>query len=357
MWISHSLFFYVIKQSFRSLYRVVKTARLGRYWQSVWKRLRHGSTRKLSDSQIRWIVRSRSEGVGSKEIASTLQNIVSIRRVEQLFAEYRKSGSIPSLKSPGRSRVEITVEERTAIRYAYTRFKVGACYLVPVLKRYYGIDTNHMRVYQVMKEERLLYHKARKKFRRRWIRWEREHSNSLWHVDWHEMKDRRWKGMWLLVYEDDASRRIMAHGMFEHSTSALSVDVLDRAIKEHEKPESILDDRGSTFYAVESVARKKGLTEFELYLTGNHIEQILAGRRHPETNGKLEKLFDILETGLSRGISSMDECVYWYNCERPHGALDLERAETPIEAYYRKLPQRDVLVDPSILHIGGEMIS
>src|SRR5947209_16879111 len=49
---------YVIKQSFRSLYRVVKTARLGRYWQSVWKRLRHGS-RKLSDSQIRWIVKSR----------------------------------------------------------------------------------------------------------------------------------------------------------------------------------------------------------------------------------------------------------------------------------------------------------
>src|SRR5712692_2983605 len=198
--LSLSPILYVIKQSFRSLYRVVKTARLGRYWQSVWKRLRHGS-RKLSDSQIRWIVKSRSEGVGSKEIASTLQNIVSVRRVEQLFAEYRKNGSMPSLKTPGRPKVEITIEERTAIRYAYTRFKVGACYLVPVLKRYYDIDTNHMRVYQVMKEERLLYHKARKKFRRRWIRWEREHSNSLWHVDWHEMKDKRWKGMWLVVYD------------------------------------------------------------------------------------------------------------------------------------------------------------
>jgi transposase InsO family protein len=151
----------------------------------------------------------------------------------------------------------------------------------------------------------------------------------------------------------------MAHEMFEHATSTHSVEMLKRAIAEHGdcKPSSILNDRGSTFYAIESEARKKGLTEFELYLMANHIEQILAGRRHPETNGKLEKLFDILETGLSRGISSMDECVYWYNCERPHGALDLQRAETPIEAYYRKLPQRDVLVDPSsLLTPGGEVI-
>lgn len=82
--------------------------------------------------------------------------------------------------------------------------------------------------------------------------------------------------MWLIVYEDDASRRIMAYGMFEHATSPHSVEVLKSAMAEHGKPESILDDRGATFYAVESEARKKGLTEFELYLMGNHIEQILA---------------------------------------------------------------------------------
>jgi putative transposase len=133
------------------------------------------------------------------------------------------------------------------------------------------------------------------------------------------MKDSRWRGMWLIVYEDDASRRIMEQGMFEHATSAHSVEVLKSAIAQFGKPETILDDRGSTFYAVESEARKKGLTEFELFLMSNHIEQILSEVRHPETNGKLEKLFDILETGLSRGISSMDDCVYWYNCEKPHG--------------------------------------
>ena len=347
---------YVIKQSFRYLYRVVKANRLGSYWQGIWKRLRHGSSRKLTDSQVAWIVKAREHGTSSKDIVSALQGLVSIRRIEQVYSSYHESGTVPTFGKPGRPKVEISAEERVVIRHAHARFKVGAVYLVPVLKRYYGIETNHMRVYQVLKEEGLLYHRARKKFRRRFVRWEREHSNALWHVDWHQMKDPRWKGMWTIVFEDDASRRIMEQGMFEHATSAHSVEVLKRAIVQYGKPESILNDRGSTFYAVEAEARKKGLTEFELYLMSNHIEQILSGRRHPETNGKLEKLFDILETGLARGISSMDECVYWYNCERPHGALDLERAETPIEAYYRKLPQRDVLVDPSILYTGSETI-
>ena len=277
---------------------------------------------------------------------------ISERWVKHLYSSYRRGGAVPSPKNPGRPKAEISTEERAAIKHAWTRFKVGACCLAPVLRRYYGIETNHMRVYQVMKEEGLLYHKARRHFRRSWIRYERAHSNELWHVDWHQMKDQRWKEMWLIVYEDDSSRRIMGYGMFEHATSPHSVEVLDQAIREHGKPKSVLDDRGSTFYAIESEARKRGLTEFELYLMRNHMEQILAGVRHPETNGKLEKLFDILENGLARGISSIGECVYWCNCLRPHGALEIERAETPIEAYYRKLPQRDLLIDPSLLTLG-----
>jgi putative transposase len=292
----------------------------------------------------------KERGMKNAEIASALG--ISERWVKHLYSRYRDDGKVPSPGKPGRPAIEIPVGEREAIVLAYHRFKVGACRLVPILKRYYDISTNHMRVYRVMTEEGLLYSKARYRVKKRWVRWEREHSNSLWHVDWHEVEDSRWKGMQLIVYEDDASRRIMAHGVFEHATSPHSVEILNRAIAEHAKPKSILNDRGSTFYAVEAEAREKGLTEFELYLMSNHIEQILSGKRHPETNGKLEKLFDILETGLERGIQSIDDCVYWYNCLRPHGALDLGRAETPIEAYYRKLPRRDVLVDPSLLTLG-----
>jgi len=333
----------VIKKLFRSIVNKVK---LGEYWRGIWKRYGYG--RKLSEESVGWVVRARESGTAARDIAST-QNI-TVRRVEQLYAQYRKSGDVPSLRKAGRPRVEIPHEERNAIIEAAKKFGVGACYLVPLLKRDYGINaTNHMRTYRVLKEEGLLYSKARKHFPRKWIRYEREHSNSLWHVDWHEMKSSRYEGKWLIIYEDDASRFILGYGMFDSPTSENSVSVLKEAIKERGRPASILSDRGSSFYAVEAEARTRGLTVFELYLMRNHINQILSRVRHPQTNGKLEKLFDTVERGLAKGFSPIEECVRWYNCIKPHGALDLARAETPLEAYYRKMEEKDMLIDPSIM--------
>lgn len=337
-----------IKKSFLKL---VKKVRLGHYWKSIWKRLDH---EKLDESKVRWIVRAKERGERSRDVAFVQG--VSVKRVNQLYARYRKEGSIPVLKSPGRPRIEIPFDEREAIRNAKRRFGVGACYLVPVVKRFYGMDTNHMRVHRVLKEDDLLSSRARRYIRRKWLRYEREHSNELWHVDWHDMKHPSYQGKHLIVYEDDASRRIMGWGLYDEESSPRSVEVLKRAIKEHGRPDVVLSDRGSTFYAPESEARERGLTVFELYLMSNHIQQILSGVRHPETNGKLEKLFDTIETGLEKGFLPIEECLYWYDCIKPHGALQLERAETPIEAYYRKMRQRDVLVDPSILIQEREMI-
>ncbi len=277
-----------------------------------------------------------------------------MRRVEQLYAQYKKSGGIPTLEKAGRPRVEVSVEERSAITEASKKFGVGACYLVSILERSYGIQTNHMRIYRVLKEGGLLSYQARKQFKRKWIRYEREHSNSLWHVDWHEMKSSVYKGKWLVIYEDDASRYIVGYGIFDSPTSENAVAVLEQVIRQHGRPASILSDRGSSFYAVEAEARARGLSKFELYLMKNHIKQILSRVNHPQTNGKLEKLFDTVERGLSKGFSPIEKCVEWYNCIKPHGALDLERAETPLEAYYRKMEIKDELADPSIME--SEMI-
>jgi len=281
---------------------------------------------------------------------------VSVRRVEQLYAQYKRDGCIPSLKKAGRHRIEITVEERLAVVDAVKRFGVGACYLVGVLKRFYGINTHHMKIYQVLRKEGLLASKARRYVRRKWIRYEREHSNSLWHADWCEIETSIYRGKYLIVYEDDASRFIVGYGIFDSPSSENAMSVLDEAIRKHGRPASILTDRGSSFYAVEAEARVKGLTKFELYLMKHHIKQILSGISHPQTNGKLEKLFDTIEKGLAKGFSPIDECVRWYNNIKPHGALDLENAETPIEAYYRKMETKEELMDPSILTKESEII-
>ena len=151
--------------------------------------------------------------------------------------------------------------------------------------------------------------------------------------------------MQLVVYEDDASRFVVGHGLFREATSHHAVEVLKEAIGRYGRPKSVLSDRGVQFYAVEAEARVKGLTEFELYLMRSHIRHVLGRVSHPQTNGKIEKLFD--EVGKKiRWFSSVDDWVEWYNMVKPHGALDLG---TPIDAYYGKMPQTDVLADPSVV--------
>lgn len=114
------------------------------------------------------------------------------------------------------------------------------------------------------------------------MRYEREYSNSLWHADWHEIKDKRWKGEWLIVYEDDASRFIRGYGKFREATSSHSVEIAKEAFKRYGKPKSIPTDRGIQFYAVETEMKRKGLTEFEMFLLRNHVRQILERVSHPQ---------------------------------------------------------------------------
>jgi len=47
-------------------------------------------------------------------------------------------------------------------------------------------------------------------------------------MDWHMIKDQRWKGLWLIVYEYP-SRFIVDYGVYPSPTSKYSVDLLKKA--------------------------------------------------------------------------------------------------------------------------------
>lgn len=69
------------------------------------------------------------------------------------------------------------------------------------------------------------------------------------------------------------------------------------------------------------------------------MKHIVGRVHHPQTNGKVERLYRTLRE-KARFFSSMEDCVRWYNELKPHLSLEFERAETPIEAHARKLPKR-----------------
>lgn len=300
-----------------------------------------GTVVKLDDAKISYLIRAREER-HEKCSNIALHLGVTRRRVEQILALHRKDGRVPFLKTPGRKIIPITQEEATLILEMYRKYKVNALYLENVIANETGIRINHNKIHRVLRMNSLAGKSKKKWIRRKWVRYEREHSNSLWHTDWHEIKDPRWKGEWLTAYEDDASRFIAGYGYHETFRSTYSVQALERAMKDHGRPASILSDHGTTFYSMESERREKGMTEFERCLLKHKIRFILGRVNHPQTNGKIEKFFDIFESKI-KWFNSIDDFMAWYNNVRPHGALDLK---TPVEAYYGKMAEEDMLEYP-----------
>jgi putative transposase len=242
---------------------------------------------------------------------------------------------------PGRKRVEITDGEREVVKEARGAYGVGAVVLESVIDVGYGTHIPHNRIHRVLKEMGLAKDEPRKKERRKWVRYEREFSNSLWHADWTLIPG---KG-WMVAYLDDASRFITGYGLFPEATSQLSLEVLKGAIAKHGKPASILTDRGIQFYAQEAGDRLRGLTVFERYLIENDIRHVLSRVNHPQTNGKVERLFGTVKQKLPMFLGDVDGLVKWYNEKRPHMSLNLEIIETPHQAFIRKMPKPGNVMD------------
>jgi len=287
---------------------------------------------KLDDRKIRWIIQEKLRGRGVGGLA--LIQHVSRRRIEQLWQAYKRDNAVPTLKKSGRPRkAPIALRDATLILEAYDRLKVNALTLENVLKHSYGLKLPHNRIHMILKEANRALPQPSKQRRRKWVRYEREHSMSLWHTDWKQLRD----GRWWIAYMDDASRLIVGHGVFQEATAENTIQVLKQAIARYGPPREILTDRGSQFYANEGERKEKGISQFEAYLADNGIKHILARVNHPQTNGKLERFYGVYEQKQHQ-FKSIDEYVQWHNEVKPHLSLNIETLETPIQAFHRKLP-------------------
>ena len=305
---------------------------------------------KLDESKVRWIISQKRKGTANSRIAEAMG--ISVRWVKKLCARYG-STSTEKIVYPlpmGRPRDSMPGRrEHSAVLTARRENHVGAVRLHKRIAESTGMNIPYNRIHRILRDEDLASEQPKKSRRRKWVRYERTHSNSLWHTDYKLLDD----GRWFLCYEDDASRFVTGYGMFEHATTENALAVLDEAMRNHGKPASIMTDRGSQFYANASEAKRKGASEYEKRLVELGIRQILAGVRHPQTNGKLEKLHGELQRKLPefeaimmRKSDPVDLFMRWYNYDRPHMSLGRDGEETPAEAFVRKMPPRgEIVVD------------
>lgn len=156
----------------------------------------------------------------------------------------------------------------------------------------------------------------------------------MWHTDWHEIKADKLNGKQFLCYLDDCSRKIMSFGVFDSATTQNSLAVLYSAIGMHEVVPSMLNsDRGSQFIPNKFDSKGKANSVFQEALKALGIIFVPSRRRHPQTNGKLEKFHHILDTGFDERFETIDDFIEWYNSERVSEALDYM---TPNEAYEKR---------------------
>ncbi len=293
---------------------------------------------KLSDKKIRWLCRHIVD-IGDETTAVVARrNDVSKRRIRQLTSVYRKTGVYPTL-DPGRrpKHPPLSKEEKAAIEGVWKEKRVGATQIWRELKKR-GWKIPHNKVTAHLKTTGKSIPNPRKQKKRKRCRYEREHSFSLVHGDWHRTSiDHPHVVVWL----DDATRYAIAGGEFENATAEHSINTFQTAEKIANEYNchirEVNTDRGVQFYS----SHPDSKSQFEQYITSQGTKFIPSGRQHPQTNGKLERFWYEYDKHRWR-YQTLQEFLDYYN-DRIHGSLWLEIGETPREALIRKLPQESLL--------------
>jgi putative transposase len=258
-------------------------SRIGGRWVRSRGRLYHVSM-KLDPVKVAWMIREKEKGQLSNRVIAERMGVSPVW-VKKLWRRYRTDGVVPALRKPGRKTVQTPEQDVLAIVEAHSEYEAGAVILERVIDSQYGRHIPHNRIHRVLRSLGLAVDEPRKHVRKKWIRYERKYSNSLWHTDWTLVDG----SGWLIAYLDDASRFVVGYGLFPEATSEHAVEVLKEAMWKHGKPASILTDRGTQFYAAETDDRLRGLTAFEKYLIENGIRQMLSRVSHPQQVGKPTK--------------------------------------------------------------------
>jgi putative transposase len=277
--------------------------------------------RVLNPRKIRWIMRELEKGELSAYRIAKMQG-VSPRWVRQLPRKYR--GVRPydiAIQKPGRRPMPISIEDEKMVKEIYDEFPMGAVKIEKHLAWKGMRHIPHNRIHRILVSMGKVKKTDKKIRRKKWVRYERRHSNSLWHTDFCEIE-----GKQLISYIDDASRYIVGCGMFDSATTDNALSVLRESIEEHGKPKQVMTDHGAQFCTDEERVYRYREALGEL-----GIQHIMAKIKRPQSNGKEERWFGTFKKIYFHFNRDLGRAVACYN-RMLHLSLDT----CPAEAYARK---------------------
>lgn len=159
-------------------------------------------------------------------------------------------------------------------------------------------------------------------------RFERAAPNQLWQMDFKGPKG--WDhAVGPLAVIDDHSRYATVLHSTGSTREALVREVLEATFRDCGVPEEMLMDHGCPWWNGQA---ERGWTRLSVWLMKQNIQLHFSGVRHPQTQGKVERLNrSLTEALLRRGTPEpeqrqpwLDEFRYEYNHIRPHQALGMK---------------------------------
>jgi len=293
---------------------------------------------KLNDKKIEFICRAKVDKGEWTTGQLAAQYGVGKRRIRQVAAEYRKTGRYPTIKTQRRPKgPPLTDVEKRQIDQAWEEKRLMARLLYKELRRK-GIKIPHHKINKYLLMTGRTRPNLRKQKKRKRCRYERDHSFSLVHGDWHRTSEDK---PYVIAWLDDASRCCLAGGEFPENNMDHSIETFQdaekAALENNAAIREVNTDRGTEFFT----NHPDSISRFQHYLLDRGKRHIPSRKSNPQTNGKLERFWYEYDKHRWR-FKTFEEFRTWYN-DRLHGALWVDFGECPKEALIRKLQPESIL--------------
>jgi putative transposase len=162
------------------------------------------------------------------------------------------------------------------------------------------------------------------KSKRRFRSFERKHSNSMWQMDYTQVR----KDAWVLQVVDDHSRFIVAAKVMWNPDGQETIRLLKECMSDFGVPEQFLTDHGTQFYSVNG-----GESSFDQFCLDWTVQHILESIAHPQTLGKTEQRHNMMKNYLWQVLPELDLASRDEIKEAVHDWVDRHNFDSPHEGW------------------------
>ena len=183
-------------------------------------------------------------------------------------------------------------------------------------------NISHKIVNKILNKHKLTNPNPNRKKRIKYVRFQREHPNSMWQMD---VSDQKIKDKYCFAVIDDCSRYCLGLFALNRVSTEIIIQILDTLFKTHGKPREILTDNGNVF------GLRSKHSKFDRALNRRGIKHIRTAIHSPTTTGKIERFFQTLDKEFTFCNKDAELFRMRYNHFRPHTSLE---GKTPADIYF-----------------------